>query len=207
MNTGTIPHAHFFIILGRSGAGKGTQSKLLKESLEKIESSKKVLYVQSGEEIRTFIHGKGFTEKLAEDIYNTGALQPEFLAVHLWSKVLIEKYNGIDHIIFDGAPRKRHETGVLESAISFYKLEKPFVINLTISNQESIKRLLSRQRMDDNEEEIRKRLAWYETDVLPTLEYYRTSENYRYLEINGERTIEEIHKDILMKTGLDLITS
>ncbi len=191
-----------FIFIGRSGCGKGTQVELLMKVLEKKEPSIDILYIQTGQEFREFIKGNTLTQKKAKETYDVGGLMPEFLAVNMWLKPLIERYKGNQHIIFDGTPRKLHEAGVLDSVFDYYNFGKPCVINIEISAEEALKRLLLRKRLDDNEDDIKKRLGWYETDVLPTIEYYRNGHRYNFLEINGERTIEEIHNDIVKKLGL-----
>ena len=115
-----------------------------------------------------------------------------------------DHYNkrGNQHVIFDGTPRKLHEAGVLHSCFDFYGLDKPWVINIDISYDESMKRLLARKRFDDTEDDIKKRLDWYETDVAPTLGFYDGNPKYNFLKIRGERSIEEIHGDIVKKLGL-----
>ncbi|MEK7501764.1 MAG: nucleoside monophosphate kinase [Patescibacteria group bacterium] len=191
-----------FIFIGRSGCGKGTQVELLTKVLKEKESSIDVLYIQTGQEFREFIKGNTLTQKKAKEIYDVGGLMPEFLAVNMWVKPLVEKYKGNQHIIFDGTPRKLHEAGVLDSIFGYYSFGKPWVINIEISAEEALKRLLLRKRLDDSEDDIKKRLGWYETDVAPTIEYYCDNPRYNFLEINGERTIEDIHDDIVKKVAL-----
>lgn len=186
-----------FILIGRSGCGKGTQGALLIEYLKKVDPSRSTLYVQNGSEFREFIRGDSATQKISNELYKADKLQPEFLSVYMWINVLVNKYTGNEHIIFDGAPRRRHEAGVLDSIFDFYKLEKPIVISIDISEEVATKRLEERHRMDDKKEDIIKRLAWYKTDVIPAIEYYKSNPRYTFLNINGERPIEEIHKDII----------
>lgn len=191
-----------FVFIGRSGCGKGTQVELMMKVLREKDPSRAILYIQTGQEFRDFIKGDKVTQKRSAEIYNVGGLQPEFLAVHMWIRQLVEKYDGREHLIFDGTPRKFHEAGVLDSAFDFYGIGKPWILNIVISSEESLKRLLLRKRFDDNEAEIRKRLAWYDTDVAPAIDYYRKSPKYNFLEIDGERSVEDIHKDIVKKVGL-----
>lgn len=191
-----------FIFIGRSGCGKGTQAKLLSDYLKLKDPQKEVLYIQSGQEVREFIKGESTSQKLSKEIYDVGGLQPEFLIIYLWASVLVNKFKDGEHIIMDGMPRKYHEAGVLESVFSFFKIKKPIVINIDISKESSIKRLLARKRYDDNEEDIAERLSWYETDVVATLDYYRKNKDYRFFVIDGEKGIEAIHQEILEKAGL-----
>jgi adenylate kinase family enzyme len=61
---------------------------------------------------------------------------------------------------------------------------------------------MGRGRVDDkNEEQVNGRLAWFDRDVLPVIEYFRENDRYTLLEINGEQTIEEVHREILEKLG------
>ncbi len=192
-----------FIFIGRSGSGKGTQAGLLIDALKKVDPSHGSLYVQTGEEFRNFIKGDTYTEKIAKKIYDAGELEPEFVATYLWVKILNEHFTGDQHIIFDGTPRRLHEAGVLDSVFGFYGLDNPWVIHVDIGPEESLKRLLLRKRADDSEEDIQERLSWYETEVVPVVEYYRDNQDCQFsVDINGERSIEEIHADIVKRLGL-----
>ncbi len=190
-----------FIFIGRSGCGKGTQTKLLSDYLKKIDT-KKVLYIQTGNEIREFIKGSSETQKMSKEIYDKGGLQPEFIAVYMWIKVLVENYTVNEHIIFDGTPRRLHEAGVLNSIFPFYGGQKPYIVFINVSKQESIKRLIARGRFDDNMQDIEERLSWFETEVEPAIDYYRNNQNYIFLDIDGMRSVDEIHKDIVSRIDL-----
>lgn len=185
------------IFIGRSGCGKGTQAKLLSEYLKKLDPSRDVLYVQSGQEFREFIKGNTETQKLSKAIYDVGGLQPEFLAVYMWASVLVNKFTKNEHIIMDGMPRKYHEAGVLDSVFNFFGIQKPIVINIDISKDISIDRLMARNRVDDTREEIEERLFWYETEVVPAIGFYAVNEKYNFAKVDGNRSIEEVHTDIV----------
>ena len=54
--------------------------------------------------------------------------------------------------------------------------------------------------MDDiNEEEIERRLTWFETDVIPAVEYFRSYSKYNFVELNGEQPVEEVRQELLLK--------
>ena len=204
-----IPQA--FVFIGRSGSGKGTQADLLIKKLKELDPTRDVLYIQTGQEFRKFIQGQSFTEKLSAEYYKTDKLQLEFLAIKMWVDFLVDNYHGDEHIILDGTPRKLYEAKVLDSVFGFYGfgvadsagniLNKPHVINIDISPKEAEKRLLLRNRLDDAEEDVFKRLSWYETDVVPTVEYYRDNSAFHFLKINGEHMPEEVHADIVSDLG------
>jgi adenylate kinase family enzyme len=197
----TLTKPQVFIFIGRSGCGKGAQVDLLIKALKEADSSRGVLYIQTGQEFRKFIQGQSFSAKRSKVCNEKGGLQPEFLAIKMWVDALVDNYNGTDHVVFDGTPRKFHEAGVLESIFDFYDFDKPYVVNIDVSREESRKRLLLRKRMDDNESEISKRLDWYETDVAPTVEYFRKNAKYIFLKIDGERPIPDIHADLMKRLG------
>lgn len=190
-----------FILIGRSGCGKGTQGKLLMEELKKKDPARPVLYIQTGNEFRTFIKGDSVTSKLSKEIYDQGGLQPEFLTIYMWTTLLVNNYKGNEHIVIDGTPRKYHEAGVLDSIFGFYKLIKPVVIYIEVSKEWATQKLLARGRFDDNAHEIEKRLGWFETDVVPTIEYYRKNPAYTFVQINGEGGIEEVWAELKRKLG------
>lgn len=186
-----------FIFIGPSGSGKGTQAKLLQDYLASLPTPSPVFYVQTGEEFRHFVAGETYSQKLAAQINAVGGLQPEFLAIYMWSKLITENLKGNEHIIFDGTPRKLREAAVLDSVFTFYQRPKPIVFFMKVSDQEASHRLALRKRLDDTSDEIISRLKWYHTDVVPAIEWYRTNPNYVFVEINGEQTPEKIHQDII----------
>ena len=186
-----------FIFIGRSGSGKGTQAKLLKEHMEF--SGKKVAYIETGAHFRAFIKGKGYSQDLSRKIMDEGHLQPEFLAIWLWAKALIDELEGDEDVIIDGSPRVLDEAHVLDTALNFYGLT-PHVIYLNISHDEAVKRLIARGREDDTEGDgIEERQKWFTEQVVPAIEYYRDHARYNLLDIDGNHTVEEIQRTLKEK--------
>lgn len=191
-----------FVFIGRSGCGKGTQSKLLEEYLNKVDPARKVFYQETGPRFRELITGENYTSRLSRTIYENGGLQPPFLAIWTWVDDFVAKITGDEHLIMDGSPRTRVEAETLDSAFAFYDM-KPFIIFLDVHNEVSHKRLAARGRMDDlHPEKVQKRLDWYERDVVPALEFFKDSPNCKFLHINGDQTISEVHREIIEKAGL-----
>ena len=76
------------------------------------------------------------------------------------------------------------------------------IINVDVSEKWATEKLSGRGRADDKKaEDIQKRLDWFNTDVVPAVEYYRNNSEYEYLKINGEQTIEQVHAEIMNKLG------
>ncbi len=188
-----------FIFIGRSGCGKGTQVKLLVDYLKEKESGK-IFTLQTGQHFRDFVAKDGFANDLAKKIMKEANRQPDFLAVWIWSNAFLENIKNEEHLIIDGTPRSLNEARTLDTAIKFFKREKPFVVYIDVAREWSEDRLLARGRADDLEiEDIRKRLDWFEDDVIPAVSFYRNNPDYNFININGEQTIEEVNKEMVEK--------
>ncbi|MDD5068700.1 MAG: nucleoside monophosphate kinase, partial [Candidatus Pacebacteria bacterium] len=159
-------------------------------------------HLETGKKFREFIQSKGYTSGLSRKIIDEGGLQPEFLAIWNWASSLIENLTPDMHLVLDGAPRKLFEAEVLNLALEFYKRENPAVIFLNVSENWARERLMDRARGDDKKDSINKRLAWYETEVLPVVEFFKKKKNYHFLEINGEQPIEKVQADIIGKLSI-----
>ncbi|MDO8660180.1 MAG: hypothetical protein Q7K54_06340, partial [Candidatus Parcubacteria bacterium] len=83
----------------------------------------------------------------------------------------------------------------------FYNIEKPNIILMNVSKDLSFARMMERKRADDTPEKIQNRLDWFEKDVAPAIDFFRDKDRYNFVEINGEQTIEEVHKEIMSKLG------
>lgn len=191
-----------FVFIGRSGCGKGTQAKMLEEKLRALDSVRPIIHAETGKIFREFIQGEKYTHELAREISSQGGLQPEFLTVHMWAHYMIEHMTRDCHIIIDGTPRKYDEAHVLDTAFSFYKREKPFVLYLDIDREIVRQRLLSRGRADDNRDDIEARLNWFETEVVKAVDYFRTSPHYNFIRIDAGQDPQKVFTDILAATGL-----
>lgn len=187
-----------FIFIGRSGCGKGTQAELLMDYLKR-ETGTPVFYVENGQKFRDFLERKDNpTSQISQQIYKEGGLQPEFLSVYMWTDQLIEKFDNKMHLVIDGAPRRLPEASILDSAFKFYNRSDLYVLYIDISREEAQKRLLLRGRTDDkSKDDINKRLDWFDSEVVPVLDFFKNHADYKFLQIDGERSIEDIHKDII----------
>lgn len=187
------------IFIGRSGCGKGTQASLLRDYIhERDYEKRKILDIETGERFRQFIREENYSAKLSKKIYDAGLRQPNFLGTYMWSCILLEQLEEEMHIFFDGVGRSRPEAEMLTGALEFYKREKPKVIYLDVSRKWSEEKLLKRGRMDDtNLEKIDARLDWFDKDVMPAVEYFKITPAYTFVNVNGEQTVEEVHREIL----------
>lgn len=191
-----------FIFIGRSGCGKGTQAKLLIDYLKTKNSDQEIFYLETGQKFRDFMQGNTYTQKLAREIAKVGGLQPAFLAVHMWSHEFIANLGGGEHLIIDGTPRMLREAKVLDTALKFYHRLPTNIIYVNVSREWAAQRLGERKREDDGADSVDNRMRWFDDEVTRSVEWYRTNPDYKFLDINGERPIDEIHKDIIRNINL-----
>src|SRR3989344_3737522 len=169
------------LVDGPQCSGKSTQAAMLAFKL-------KVPHIQMGEILRNIsLINDSKTVEVIKEAMNEGELVPLEINATLVNKRL--RLNDCKNgFVLDGFPRNDQQLERLES-----KLDKVFY--LKISDEEGIKRLLLRKRADDNEETIKQRLSIYHSQTEPVLEIFRQDGILE--EIDGERSIEEIHTDIL----------
>src|SRR3990172_2842261 len=120
-----------YIFIGRSGCGKGTQAELLEKYLES--EGDQIFYLESGAKFRNFVSQSGYTAKLSNDIMKRGELQPAFLAIHIWSHLMIEQMDEKKHLMIDGTPRKLAEAKILDEAFKFYGRKDMKIIYFNVS--------------------------------------------------------------------------
>lgn len=190
------------IFIGRSGCGKGTQIEKLSEFLKENENTE-IFHLEAGSRFRKFIKGGTYSSSLAREISEEGGLQPEFLSIWAWAGELIENFKKGQNLFIDGTPRRLIEAKILESIFDFYNIEKVNIVYLNVSREWATEKMKSRGRADDLEDcDIKKRLDWFDTDIVPVLDYYRAHKNHNFIEINGEQSIDKVHQDII--SALDL---
>ncbi len=184
-----------FVFFGRSGCGKGTQVKLLIDFLKS--KGREALYIETGSSLRKLAGDNTLASSRVNEILQNGKLIPVFLPIWIWTDFLVKNFTGKEDLLLDGVCRRREEAIALHSAFDFYKINKPNVILVNVSKDWSYTRMMERGRADDAPEKIKNRLEWYERDVVPSIEYFKTNSNFNFIEINGEQSVEDVHKDII----------
>ena len=192
-----------FVFIGRSGCGKGTQLDLLKGYLSNKFSDMPIKSIIMGEIFREFFKESGYVQDIARDVsMKQGKFQPDFLTNALFVRKAIDIIDSKSFLFLDGYPRRIEQLEVLEALFSYSKRENIKVINLEVSRDMSKQRMLLRGRADDSDLVIESRLNEYDENVVPMIEKIKSNPLFQYIEIDGEPTIEEIHKDIISKLEL-----
>jgi adenylate kinase len=171
------------ILIGIQGSGKSTQGQLLSEKL-------KVPYLSTGHIFRVMAKEHTPLGRQIKVVMNAGLLISDAKTIKIVSEYLKrpEYENGY---ILDGFPRTLNQVEKFKNGIDA-------VIYLKISDKEALWRISGREgevREDETLMAVRKRINLFHKFTEPVLEYYRKKR--KLIEIDGERKIEEIHKDIM----------
>jgi adenylate kinase family enzyme len=186
-----------FIFIGRSGCGKGTQIDLLKEYL----TSKNMPFgsIVMGDIFRSFFKEPGYVKDIARDVsMNQGKFQPDFLTNALFVRKTIDIADENSVLLFDGYPRTINQLGIIKELLVYIKRENNVVVvNIEVSRENVKARMLSRGRADDSHGPIESRLNEYDKLIVPMIEVAKSDTFFKYLEVNGEGSMQEVHTEII----------
>lgn len=174
------------ILMGKTGCGKGTQAKLLAETLG-------YRIFSTGDEIRRIGSENTPFGRRVQEIQVSGWV-PEWLASYLMTKVLLENF-AISGLVFESVARKPEEAHKLHEIHAM--LERPYiVVHLDISDEEATRRMQKRGRdASDQAENIKKRLAAYHNETLVSLDFFKSEGKVR--QIDADQSPEQVFEDII----------
>lgn len=188
------------LFFGRPGAGKSTQAARIAEYLRNRRTNP-VEFIRWAEVRDSFTHAHPAASAALATLYAQGALQPKFLSISMWGPYLLDRVASSTELVIEGMPRQTFEAEALDSALTFLGRKDMLIISLDIQPATAEKRLKERAetegRPDDTAEAaIQQRLSWFETDTLPALQFLRNTGNYRIINMDADRSLETIQKDI-----------
>ncbi|MDP3784833.1 MAG: nucleoside monophosphate kinase [bacterium] len=186
----TIPKSTTLVFLGRAGSGKDTQIDFLLGRADFVSAVK----TDTGGRFRELVKNDSALWRKAKKVLDQGARQPDWFAFTLWLFLVGEKVRDEEILVSSGSPRSLREARLIDEALGFMERPSAVAVFIETGPPEAKKRLLLRGRHDDNDPEIENRFAWFETDVLPAVEYYR--KEGRLVELNGEQSPEEVFKEL-----------
>jgi adenylate kinase len=169
------------VLLGKQGSGKGTQGERLAGRFGMRHLSTGELFRDSAEVgIPAGLEAKAYMDR--------GELVPDDIVV----AVVEERFANpaeVEHgFVLDGFPRTRHQALELDRILGPNALD--VVIDLDVPTEIVVERMLARGRDDDTDESIRRRLALYDSETKPLVDFYR--ERSLLTTVDGLGTEEEV---------------
>ena len=206
------------LILGKPGAGKGTQAaKLLKHY--------HLTHISTGDIYREEIAKKTPIGIMASQYVQKGFLVPDDITNDIVEKVLHEKEYPHGFML-DGYPRTRSQAEALDHVLAGLKISLTAVINIDVSDDVLLRRMAGRrvcsncqetyhidyhppmtpgicdvcggkliQREDDLEWSVLNRLSIYNEKTKPLLDYYE--EKGLLMTFDGELSAGTLYKHII----------
>jgi adenylate kinase len=211
-----------FVLIGRSGSGKGTQAEFLKQEFSNLH------HIITGDLFRKLSKSETDTSHHIKKILAAGGLPFDYLAITLWMHEIAFNIKEDQGILADGFPRRLNEAKILDDFLSFLeRKENTKILYIDVPEKEAFNRLTKRRickqckkiipyiepyknwekceacggelmtRSDDNPIAIQSRLDYFNDRVVPALDYYK--EQDRLIVINGELSPSEVFEDIKKK--------
>jgi adenylate kinase len=204
------------VILGPPGAGKGTQARILSDSM-------KLPHISTGDMLREALKNQTELGKKARQYMDSGSLVPDALVDAIVAERLARE-DCDKGFILDGYPRTIGQAQVFQAFLE-QESKKALAIGIRIDDSVLIQRLSSRwtcpkcgkvynaqlepgrkngrcdecstdleQRKDDTERVVAKRLQVYHRATRPLIKYYQGQGTYK--EVNGDQPIDKVFADI-----------
>ncbi len=153
------------VVLGRQGAGKGTQCARLVEEYG-------LVHVSTGDMLRAAVSAGTELGKQADAVMKAGELVSDELMVGIVSERLAQDDIMEHGVLLDGFPRTPAQADALEEIFAGQGVELDAAINIDVPIEEVTNRMLARGREDDTEESIARRLELYENQTAPLLQWF-----------------------------------
>ena len=212
------------ILLGPPGAGKGTQAQFIKDALN-------IPQISTGDMLRAAISSGSELGERVKAVMESGALVSDEIIIELVEDRITHD-DCANGFLFDGFPRTIPQAEALDNAgVAIDAVVEIQVADEELVKRISGRRVHPgsgrvyhviynppkaegvddetgeplEQREDDNEETVRERIAVYNEQTAPLVEYYSAKEGdaLAYVRINGEGDVESIQGQI--KSALDAI--
>ena len=180
------------MLLGPPGAGKGTQAK-------ELVSKYGIVQLSTGDMLRAAVAAGTPIGLKAKDIMARGALVPDDVVVAIVAD-RIDQPDAKHGFILDGFPRTVPQAEALDRMLDDKGLRLDGVVALEVDPDILVRRIASRVeqmkargeplRPDDNPEVLKQRLAAYQAQTAPLVDYYRSKGALRA--VDGMASIADV---------------
>lgn len=189
------------VLLGPPGSGKGTQAERLVEALH-------VPHLSSGHLLREEVAAGTPLGRKAKPLIERGALVPDRLVSDMIAE-RIQRKDAEHGFILDGFPRTVAQAQMLEQALAKQRQELDAVLQIAVTEEALIGRVLRRAReakergeearKDDDSEVFKRRMASYRAETEPVIEHYRKLGKLRT--VNGDLPVPAVTQQLLAAIG------
>ncbi|UBM63613.1 adenylate kinase [Candidatus Sulfidibacterium hydrothermale] len=194
--TKSVQHTNI-VLLGKPGAGKGTQGNLLAKEFG-------LVYISTGKMMRQEIKDGTEIGKLAKPYMDKGEIVPDEIPIRLIERKINENPDA-NGFIFKGFPRTLIQAYILDGLLKRVNMSVSAMIDMKISTLEAIKRLSARghthkaRSYDKSTELIVNRLEQYKEKTNPVIDYYKNQGKYFSIRAEGTETevFEELKKKVM----------
>lgn len=184
-----------FLILGAPGSGKGTQGKILG-------SIPRFFHCACGDVFRSLDTRTSIGQRFVH-YSSRGELVPDELTIELW-KAQVDNWSDshvykpdIDFLVLDGIPRNVPQAEMISNFLEIHQVFHLSCPDRTELARRMRKRALKDNRIDDaSDRVIQQRIATYEAETKPILEYYSGG---LVTEIDATQPPVEVLNDIISK--------
>ena len=169
------------IVLGRQGAGKGTQCARLAERYG-------VPHISTGDMLRQAVEEATPLGLEAKALMDAGDLVPDAVMQGIVAERL-DRPDAVGHgFLLDGFPRTVGQAEALEAMTDDEFIH--LAVNIEVPEDIVLERMLGRGREDDTVDAIRRRLDLYEAETAPLLAWF--GDRYLLATIDGVGTEDEV---------------
>ncbi len=151
------------VIFGRQGSGKGTQCARLVERYG-------VVHISTGDMLRAERAADSELGRKAGEIMDAGGLVGDDIMIPVAQNRIAEDDAAGAGFVLDGFPRTVDQAEGLFEALDADGLHAAIVLDVPLD--EVTARMKARGRTDDTDEAIEKRLALYEQETRPVLDWF-----------------------------------
>ena len=169
------------VIFGRQGAGKGTQCNRIVENYG-------VVHLSTGDMFRAARDAGSELGLEVAPIMASGGLVSDELTIAIVQERLASEEIKKSGFVLDGFPRTPAQAEALLEMLGDETLHS--VLNLDVPLAEVTARMEARGREDDTQEGIAKRLALYDQETVPTIDWF--SERGLLVNVDGLGTEDEV---------------
>jgi adenylate kinase len=175
------------VLLGPPGCGKGTQAALLSERLH-------VPAISTGDMLRAAVAAGSPLGERVQGIMARGALvDDETMAAVVRER--LARDDARQGFMLDGYPRTEPQAETLDAILEEREQELDAVLFFEVPDEVLVERVLKRNRADDSEAIIRKRLKVYGAETSPLVDHYAAHGQLR--RVDGNQSIDAVTEALL----------